>query len=75
MARRYRPKAASPTGVTVARHLVAVVDLNGPGRYLHWSIFQVSVANLVLIAVMVVILAPLSFCAFPTIPGAPMART
>ena len=33
----------------------AVVNLNPPGRYLHWSIFTVSLANLVLIAVMVVI--------------------
>ncbi len=32
-----------------------VVNLDQPGRYLHWSIFTVSVANLVLIAVMVVI--------------------
>jgi hypothetical protein len=31
------------------------VNLNNPGSYLHWSIFTVSVANLVLIAVMVVI--------------------
>jgi Cytochrome b(N-terminal)/b6/petB len=31
------------------------INLNQPGAYLHWSIFTVSVANLVLIAVMVVI--------------------
>jgi hypothetical protein len=31
------------------------IDLNQPGTYLNWSIFNVSVANLVLIAVMVVI--------------------
>jgi len=30
----------------------AVVNLDPPGRYLHWSIFTVSMANLVLIAVM-----------------------
>jgi hypothetical protein len=35
--------------------LGSVINLNQPGRYLHWSIFTVSVANLVLIAVMVVI--------------------
>ena len=35
--------------------LTSAVTLNQPGRYLHWSIFTVSVANLVLIAVMVVI--------------------
>ena len=38
-----------------ARLLASVVDLNKPGPYVHWSIFQISVANLVLIAVMVVI--------------------
>lgn len=31
------------------------VDLNAPGSFVHWSIFYVSLANLVLIAVMVVI--------------------
>ncbi len=35
--------------------LAAVVNLDSPGRYLHWSILTVSVANLALIAVMVVI--------------------
>ena len=50
--------------VTAAMKLAAV-DLNGPGRYLHWSIFTVSVANLVLIAVMVVIFAAALFIPFP----------
>ena len=39
-------------------HLAAgplAINLNQPGTYLHWSIFNVSVANLVLISVMVVI--------------------
>jgi len=45
--------------------LGAVVDLNGPGRYLHWSIFTVSVANLVLIAVMVVIFGVALLAPFP----------
>jgi len=31
------------------------IDLNQPGSFLHWSIFYVSVAKLVLIAVMVAI--------------------
>src|SRR5215471_9453480 len=34
-----------------------VINLDQPGTYLHWSIFTVSVANLVLIAVMVIIFA------------------
>jgi len=47
-------------------HLVAsVVDLNGPGRYLRWSIFTVSVANLVLVAVMVVLFGAALLVRFP----------
>ncbi len=30
----------------------SVVDLSGPGRYLHWSVFTISLANLVVIVVM-----------------------
>jgi len=41
------------------------VDLSGPGRYLHWSIFIVSEANLVLIAVMVVIFGAAMLIRFP----------
>ena len=35
--------------------VASAVDLDRPGAYLHWSIFTVSVSNLVLIGVMVVI--------------------
>ena len=45
------------------------IDLNQPGTYLHWSIFTVSVANLVLIAVMVVIFG--GGAAAPVPQGAP----
>jgi hypothetical protein len=41
------------------------VDLNQPGTYLHWSIFEISVANLVVIAVMVVIFAAALLLPFP----------
>src|SRR5215471_10735397 len=41
------------------------VDLNQPGTYLHWSIFDISVANLVVIAVMVVIFAAALLLPFP----------
>src|SRR6516225_656267 len=41
------------------------VDLNGPGRYLTWSIFTISVANLVLIAVMVAIFGIALLAPFP----------
>jgi hypothetical protein len=45
--------------------LASVVNLDPPGRYLHWSIFSVSVANLVLIAVMVVIFGLALLLPFP----------
>ena len=50
---------SAPTGTPVA------IDLNTPGTYLHWSIFNVSVANLVLIAVMVVIFGAALLLPFP----------
>jgi hypothetical protein len=42
-----------------------VINLDQPGTYLHWSIFSVSVANLVLIAVMVVIFGLALILPFP----------
>ena len=42
-----------------------VINLDQPGTYLHWSIFTVSVANLVLIAVMVIIFAVALLLPFP----------
>jgi len=32
-----------------------LINLNGPGRYVHWGFIQISVANLVLIGLMVVV--------------------
>ena len=49
----------------MTREVVAAIDLNGPGRYLHWSVFTVSLANLVLIAVMVLIFAGALLLPFP----------
>jgi hypothetical protein len=52
----------------------APINLDHPGTYLHWSIFTVSVANLVLIAVMVVIFGAALLLPFPkgrTYPPAP----
>src|SRR6266516_1294970 len=42
-----------------------VINLDQPGTYLHWSIFTVSVANLVLIAVRVVIFGVALLLPFP----------
>ncbi len=44
---------------------VAAIDLNQPGSYVHWSIFEISVANLVLIAAMVVIFGAALVLPFP----------
>ncbi len=54
------------------------VNMNQPGSFLHWSIFTVSVANLVLIAVMVVIFGAALLLPFPrgvrVEPAAPAGR-
>jgi len=53
----------------MAKHILAlpgsVVNLDSPGTYLHWNIFYVSLANLVLIAVMVVIFGAALLLPFP----------
>jgi hypothetical protein len=46
-------------------HASLAVDLNSPGGYVNWSIFTVSVANLVLIAVMVAIFGAALLLPFP----------
>jgi Cytochrome b(N-terminal)/b6/petB len=52
------------------------IDLNQPGSYVHWSIFTISVANLVLIAVMVVIFGAALLLPFPRAhPGEPGGAT
>jgi hypothetical protein len=33
----------------------AVFDLNAPARYVHWHFFQMSVANLIVIGLMIVV--------------------
>ena len=42
------------------------VNLNSPGNYVHWGIFQVSISNLVLVAVMVVIFGAALLLPFPS---------
>lgn len=41
------------------------VDLNGRGHYLHWGFVQVSAANVVVIAVIVVLFVLALFVPFP----------
>ena len=52
------------TALMAAPH-IAAIDLNQPGTYLHWSIFEISVANLVVIAVMVAIFGAALLLPFP----------
>jgi len=51
--------------VILAAHAPLAVDLNAPGGYLNWSIFMISEANLVLIAVMVAIFGIALLAPFP----------
>src|SRR5215475_3476999 len=55
------------TALMAAAPHVAAIDLNQPGTYLHWSIFEISVANLVVIAVMVVIFGAALLLPFPRV--------
>jgi hypothetical protein len=42
-------------GAAIFSLLGSLIDLNGPGRYIHWGFIQISVANLVLIGLMVIV--------------------
>jgi hypothetical protein len=53
------------TIIAVAGQVPAAIDLNQPGTYLNWNIFTISVANLVLIAVMVAIFGAALLLPFP----------
>jgi len=41
------------------------MDLNGPGTYLHWSFIEISLANLIVIAVMIVLFGAALLIRFP----------
>ncbi len=41
------------------------MGLNGPGRYLHWGVVQISVANLVVIVLMVLLFVAALLLPFP----------
>jgi hypothetical protein len=45
--------------------LADAIDLNGPGHYVHWGVIQISVANLVVIGVMIVLFLLAIFLPFP----------
>ena len=53
-------------GPLVAPHLHSLaINMNSPSSFVHWSIFQITVANFVLIAVMVVIFGAALLVPFP----------
>ena len=43
----------------------APVNLNHPGHYVHWGVIQLSVANLVVIGIMVVVFVAALLLPFP----------
>jgi large-conductance mechanosensitive channel len=45
--------------------LGALIDLNKPARIVHWHFFQMSVANIVVIAVMIFVLVLAIVLPFP----------
>jgi hypothetical protein len=57
----------SPTAISHASHLA--IDLNGSSNPLHWSFIYISVANLIVIAVMVVIFGAALLIRFPHAKG------
>ena len=44
---------------------VLAVNLSHPGHYVHWGVIQISVANLVVIAVMIAIFVAALLLPFP----------
>ncbi len=51
--------------IALAGYAPAAINMNQPGSYLNWNIFTISVANLVLIAVMVAIFGAALLLPFP----------
>lgn len=46
--------------------LAAVFDLNGPAHYVHWHFFLMSVANLIVIGLMIIVFVLAILLPFPT---------
>jgi hypothetical protein len=51
--------------MNAAHVLAAPVNLNHPGHYVHWGVIQISVANLVVIGVMVLLFVLALLLPFP----------
>src|ERR1035437_1147890 len=54
--------------LAMAGHGPVAINLSPPGSYVNWNIFTISVANLVLIAVMVAIFGAALLLPFPKLP-------
>lgn len=52
--------------IAVSRALAAPVNLNHRGHYLHWGVIQISVANLVVIGIMLAVFALAVLVPFPS---------
>ena len=48
-----------------AASLLAGPNLNGTGSYIHWGVIQISVANLVVILIMIALFVTAIFVPFP----------
>jgi quinol-cytochrome oxidoreductase complex cytochrome b subunit len=59
--------AGLPAGIHAAGGAARplALDLNGPGTYLHWSFIEISLANLIVIAVMIVLFGAALLIRFP----------
>jgi large-conductance mechanosensitive channel len=51
--------------VVLATFLGALINLNGNGHYIHWGFFQMSVANFVVIVLMIVVFVLAILLPFP----------
>ncbi len=49
----------------MARVLASVVNLNGPGHFIHWGVIQLSLANLLVIVSMVLVFVLALVVPFP----------
>ncbi len=51
--------------MNAARQAVLSINLNHPGRYVHWGVVQISVANLVVIGLMIALFVAALLLPFP----------
>lgn len=49
----------------MVRFVAAAVNLNHPGHYVHWGVIQLSVANLIVIVLMIVVFVLALLLPFP----------